>query len=173
MIYVEKTPANKEGNGRVHTLRNLGLAALFVAGVTVGAFGYRSYESHTSPAFVTSVAGEVVCPAGERVVGIYVRPDGSAGDFIKRESTPGQSNTANFGVGFYKNVGAYTISVGCGGTGTNWAHNDKAPLTAVSIGPVRVVCSDQPNLPGNNGTLNGSCTVGPLVQPNATTTQNP
>jgi hypothetical protein len=166
---VPSNQSSERGRKALAIAERVGFVVLYVvSGFAAGVFVERSHESENTQSFVSSISGEVICPPGENVTGIYLRPYGTTGGFIPRESVPGEPNAATFSEGFTAKVGAYTISVGCGGTEQNWAHDDRSSLITISDYPVRVECSDEPNSAGNDGTLVGSCIVEPLVQPSMT-----
>ncbi len=157
------------GYGFFAKVNRLAVVVLLSGSVAVGIIAYTKHEPANAPTVIASVvAGEVVCPVGEQVVGIFLRAYGFKGSFIPFTLVAGKPNIATFSEGFQQNAAGFTISVGCGGTKENWAHNDVALPANISIGPVRIECTDEPNLPGKNGTLNGSCTVALLVQPSRT-----
>ena len=135
---------------------------MLLSGTIVGILGYRAYESHYISPVTMTVAGEVVCPPDEPVVGIYIRPYDGHGQFVTFGEVSGKPNVATFSNGFDRDVEAYVLSVGCGGTAQHWAHGDMLAPTLTSAGLVQITCVDAPSIVGQYGTLTGTCTVKPF-----------
>ncbi|HSX00351.1 MAG TPA: hypothetical protein VLH38_04915 [Patescibacteria group bacterium] len=132
-----------------------GRISLFLAGAAVGSGVIVGIYSETSP---TEIAGEVICPAGEPVSGVWVEPNNPIDrEWANWQPNSNRQNAATFTASL-AHSSSYALGVGCGGTPEKWEHNDASPAIAVKVELIAVSCTD------TIGIKAGSCTVAPLLK---------
>ncbi len=156
-FYDTEPPKNAPDSGRRWPGRvALVASGALLAGVPAGYYIWNDLRGKPVPG---AAAGELVCPEGEPVVGAWIEPNDHAdrgwGAF-KQE--PGHPNRATFTASI-AHSSRYSIHVGCGGTPTNWEHDNPSP--EIPLGPMlmQVTCEDHP------GVKAGDCTVTNLALP--------
>jgi hypothetical protein len=139
------------------------LGGLFVTIVgTVIATHLDDWTRHRVPPRI--VSGDVACASGVDVTGVWVEAASGKGDSGFAHlgaATPSDVDlpsgpTAHFSYRL-PHGGAYTLKVGCGGTGKDWATNNYSPQ--VSTGGTTLRCEDPPPDPLAADPPKGKCHV--------------
>jgi hypothetical protein len=94
----------------------------------------------TSAHAATTVSGNVTCVDGRSVVGVWVDASNGGSGWATRSDINGSTQRYSYPLA---NGGTYSVRVGCGGTGTNWATSNSSGVVSGSSNSF--TCYDVPN----------------------------
>lgn len=73
----------------------------------------------------TTVQGKVVCVSQRSVVGVWIQAESGGSGWASWSATSGAAYEARYSRSL-PSGGRYQVHVGCGGTSSNWASNNKS-----------------------------------------------
>jgi hypothetical protein len=128
------------GPSRTQRWRRRGVviaAALLAGGGT--AVGFAAAGGNSPAAAPKTVSGVVVCESGAAVVGVWVQAPVSSDSGWAQQMKVG-ANRARYEYSLHGS--SYAVHVGCGGTPTQWASDNRSAF--VPVGAHSFVCIDHP-----------------------------
>lgn len=101
----------------------LGFVATFVLAIVASSLPANAAAAIT-------ISGTVRCPAGAKVVGVWVQSSGGGSRFATRWGFPGYATVNGYSASV--NPGTVELHVGCGGSEASWGSDQWTPRTAAS-----------------------------------------